>query len=300
MLSTYSHPRISCTAVLLGLIALSNAGFAAEELMKIPDPSSDRGFLYDDWRPNRANVVVFFDPLCPYCKKAIPKLDQVTNYNVFVYWAPVFGQRSEDIIKSFFRCEQPAGRAVLRSLLNTAGAGAIQSPPQCDGNFDESMRAINDAMVSNYPINGVPAYFLQGVPVSLAQIQTVLVEPARHINGVAIDWQRYKESRIDKTSPSSSLAIIFPEQKNPYLNLQLLEQYRPEYFFSLYGWEALCDALSASACARGEEVHRARSFQYNEITALLGVDNHSGETYLLSRDGRLSSLNTSSFSVLNE
>jgi hypothetical protein len=92
---------------------------------------------------------------------------------------------------------------------------------------------------------------------------------------------------IDRHSPSGSLAIIFPEHQNPDLSLKLLEQYRPDYVFSLNDWQALCEALSPTACGSGTDIQRARSRQYNEIAALLGVDNRSGETFMLTREGRL-------------
>ena len=258
--------------------------------MRIPDPLHDRAFLYGEWQPGRANAVVFIDPLCPYCKKAIPKLDQVTDYNLFVYWAPIFGQRSVDSISPFFRCEQPTGRSVLQGLINTAGAGLTLPAPNCEGELDISNRAVNDEMVSGYPINGVPAYFLQGVPVTLSQIQAVIPEYAGYVNGVAIDWLRYKESRVDLNVPSSSLAIIFPEHGMSDLDLQSFRQYRPEYLFTLNDWKALCDALSAATCADGKDAQRLQSQQFREITALLGVD-HPDKVYLVSSDGKLSSVN---------
>jgi thiol-disulfide isomerase/thioredoxin len=267
----------------------------AEGAMNIPDPSRDRAFLYNEWKPNRPTVVAFVDPLCPYCKKVIPKFDQVTQYNLFVYWAPVFGQRSEEAIRPFFLCEQPTGRAVLNNLVVASVSSSGRASLACEEDvsetgFSDERRATNDEMVASYPINGVPAFFLQGVQVSLSQIQTTHKEPARYINGVAIDWRRYKESRIDWNRAGDSLAIITPEHQTLDLSLQLVEKYRPEYFFSHKDWQAICEALSATACGGGVDLQRARSRQYNEIAALLGVDNRAGETVLLTRGGRLTYL----------
>jgi hypothetical protein len=108
---------------------------------------------------------------------------------------------------------------------------------------------------------------------------------------VAIDWRRYKESRIDLDGQGGSLAIIFPEHQAPDLSLQLLEQYRPEYFFSHNDWQAICRAQSATVCASGVDIQRARSRQYNEISTLLGLDVGSGETIVLTREGRLTHIN---------
>jgi hypothetical protein len=275
------------------LSALSLVGYSSEGAMNIPDPSRDSAFLYNEWQPNRPTVVAFIDPLCPYCKKVIPKFDQVTEYNLFVYWAPVFGQRSEEAVSPFFQCKQPAGRAVLNSLIITPRATA---PTVCDGDFIDaslmgSTRAINDEMVASYPINGVPAFFLQGVQVAFSQILTTPAGPARYINGVSIDWRRYEESRIDWNTAGDSLAIIFPEHQNPEVSLRLMEQYRPEYIFSHNDWQALCDALTATNCGGGVEIQHARSRHYNEVVALLGVDKASGETFLLTKEGRLTHVN---------
>lgn len=272
--------------------ALSMFGSVAESAMNIPDPSRDRAFLYNEWQTDRPTVVAFVDPLCPYCKKVIPKFDQVTGYNLFVYWAPVFGQRSEEAIRPFFLCEQPVGREVLNNLVASSVSPSVSTPLPCEEvvgeeGLSDARRATNDEMVASYPINGVPAFFLQGVQVALSQILTTHMEPARYINGVAIDWRRYKESRIDRNSQGDNLAIIFPEHQSLDLSLQMVEQYRPEYFFSHNDWQAICEALSATDCAGGADIRRARSRHYKEIAALLGVDNRSGETILLTRQGRL-------------
>ena len=188
------------------------------------------------------------------------------------------------------------GRAVLTNLVATSVSPSFRAPVACEEYVSETglgnqRRATNDEMVASYPINGVPAFFLQGVQVALSQIQTIHTEPARYINGVAIDWRRYKESMIYRSSPGDSLAIIFPEHQALDLSLQLLEQYQPEYFFSHNNWQALCEALSATACGSGVDIQRARSRQYNEIAALLGLDVRSGETFLLTREGRLTLVN---------
>tara|TARA_R110002049_G_scaffold95306_18_gene234024 strand:- start:724 stop:1554 length:831 start_codon:yes stop_codon:yes gene_type:complete len=274
----------------MGTVSTADS-FAATEVpaIQIPDPAQDQAFLYNDWRANRANVVAIIDPLCPYCKRAFSKLDQVTEYNLFVYWAPIFGQRSEDIIAPFFQCEHPTGRPVLQSLI-AAGFTADNKPLVCEGDVSASRRARNDEMVASYPVNGVPAFFLQGTPVSLSQILSVQSGPAAHINGVAIDWQRYAASRVVQDKPSRSLAIILPDHQNRDLTLQLLQQYRPAYIFSRTGWQSLCAAIAAD-CEHDERIERARSQQYSEIVALLGVDSHPDKTYLLSLAGRLSAIN---------
>jgi hypothetical protein len=276
--------------------AVAVVGSLAEGAMNIPDPVRDKAFLYNEWQPNRPTVVAFVDPLCPYCKKVIPKFDQVTEYNLFIYWAPVFGQRSEEAIRPFFLCEQPTGRAVLNNLVVTSESPSVGTSVACKAgmvqtDISDLRRATNDEMVASYPINGVPAFFLQGVQVALSQIQTKDAEPARYINGVAIDWRRYRESMVDQNSPSNSLAIIFPEHQTLDLGLQLIEQYRPEYLFSHHDWQAICKAQPAIVCASGVDIQRARSRQYNEIAALLGLDVRSGETFLLTREGRLIHVN---------
>jgi len=96
---------------------------------------------------------------------------------------------------------------------------------------------------------------------------------------------------VDQNSPTNSLAIIFPEHQTLDLGLQLIEQYRPEYLFSHNDWQEICKAQSAIFCASGADTQRARSRQYNEIAALLGLDVRSGEAFLLTREGRLIHVN---------
>jgi hypothetical protein len=273
-------------------------GTDAEAAVTIPDPSRDHAFLYNEWRPDRATVVVFIDPLCPYCKKAIPRFDQITQYNLFVYWAPIFGQRSEDTVRPFFRCEKPTAATLLHSL-TLSGASEGDTPVTCEGAYSDSLRAINDEMVASYPINGVPAYFLQGVPTSLSSVQATQTGPPKYVNGVAINWQRYKESKIEDGSPGGSLAVITSKNSNVPINRQLLEKYHPEYLFSANDRAAACDASLPEACAAAEELRAAQSRQYSEIVALLGVYTDSGQIYLLSKEGSLTSITIDTDSVLD-
>ena len=76
--------RLQCL-LLVCVLSLSSLAAAA---VPIPDADRDRAFLFGHWQPGRASVVLFIDPLCPYCKRVIPKLELINrrSKNEEVVW----------------------------------------------------------------------------------------------------------------------------------------------------------------------------------------------------------------------
>ena len=248
----------------------------------IPDRIKHAAFLYNEWQPNRPNLTIFIDPLCPYCKKAIPKLDGITDYNVYIFWYPIFGQRSEKIVDPLFQCDHPTSAEILQSLMLADGRTPTQ---HCGKEMRSQLREINDAVASSYPINGVPSFFVQGRRSSLAQVYSPVSEPAKYVNGVAIDWNRYQGTRIQDEKAPLTMALIFVHGFSDR-EAKLVRQYRPVYVFSGADWDGICQQLKAKGCDSPESRERNRLYSL-ELNALLGLDSPPEHNYLIAAGGQM-------------
>lgn len=288
-----SRPRGQLHCLLLVFILLRSSLAAAA--VPIPDAERDRAFLFGQWQPGRASVVLFIDPLCPYCKRVIPKLELISDYNLFVYWVPIFGQRSERAIAPFFHCQRPTSPALLGTV-NASPAQAKALLADCGPQANVALRQRNDAMAAAYPINGVPAFFLQGRRESLSGILTRQRTTANKVNGVVLEWQRYGESQLLPVSGARSLAVIAGAGGDPQAMSGLLREYQPAHFFAADGWGSLCgergsnDAGALAACDDAPQLQSLRRAHYLELVALLGLDPVAQRVIVVSRDGRLITL----------
>lgn len=225
------------------------------------DREQDSRFLVNGWDSNRPNAYLFLDPLCPYCKKVIPKIDAVQDYNLFVFWAPIFGQRSENAIGPLFNCAQPTALSYLQAL-------AKKRTPDTSACDDQShaSRSRNDEWVSAYQIGAVPSVYVSGRRVSFSTIEPRSIVPKK-VHGVAVPWQRY--AALKQSGPSSSGAILWFDASQE-VPAKLIQQHKPAYVFD------------ASMHAQ----------QLWEISALLGLSNPS-QPVLIKSSGAIVSVKNS-------
>lgn len=221
-------------------------------------------FVYSDWRGDRPSVVLFMDPLCPYCKKLIPKLHRITDYNLYIFWAPIFGERSEQAMSAIFRCETPSNESHVTQYLGAKGAQ--RGFDVCEGKYNQRLRDINDQMVDSYEVKSVPSFYVQGVRTSFAQVSRLKIEPPKRLNGVVINWNRYQSLKNGNSSSANhGLALIIPKA----LEHRAFQQDFPAaYLFS--------------------ETDSASAVYYHEIVELLGLKRQSA--YYISYSGKVSEL----------
>ena len=104
-----------CLSILSFNASASGFNASASEFI-VPDQIQHSEFLYGEWKSNRPSAVLFIDPICPYCKKVIPKLDNIHDFNLYVFWSPIFGDQSEKIIEPLFGCDKPTAEHILLGL----------------------------------------------------------------------------------------------------------------------------------------------------------------------------------------
>ena len=194
----------------------------AAESKFIPNESEYSAFLLNGWRAQRPNLLVFKDPFCPYCIRAIPKLEQLTAYNVYLFWSPILGSSSQARVEQIFNCERIASKQVLDAVV-------LRQSPQCSQGFQANLKKLNDKVVNNYQINAVPSFFLQGKNVSLASlIKAQNTRPP--INGVRINWQKFALMKYSDFYQAKNLVMYVPNAQKHNI-AELLKTYQPEYVF---------------------------------------------------------------------
>lgn len=242
---------------MLAALAFFSLG-AGGSVLPLPEAEAHGTFLLSEYAPEKPAVAVFKDPLCGYCIAAMPKLDQLSGYNVYLFWAPVFGQRSELSIDEIFRCANPVDKSV-RDLV------AARRMPGCARDIDGEALAVNRNMVDAYRINSVPAYYFQGRRVSLNEL---LLRQLEHppVGGVAVDWDRYRGAGIRARPESHSIALLLTVSDAGRLQA-LDEQFLPQFVFT--------------------EADPGTRKSYDELRLLLGLDGKGDSSFLVSRDGRI-------------
>lgn len=198
---------------------------AASEAKLIPNEAEYSAFLLNGWRAERPNVLVFKDPFCPYCIKAIPKLKQLTGYNVYVFWAPILANRSQNRVDEIFNCERFASQIVLSAVQQRQSPECIKPQPA----LKQFQRQLNDKIVSNYKINAVPGFYIQGKNVSLNTLLS-MQNKRPMINGVNIRWEKFKLMKQANFYDAKNLVMFIPSAKAQAIS-QLINQYQPEYLF---------------------------------------------------------------------
>jgi hypothetical protein len=248
----------------------------------IPTESEYFPFLLNGWDAKRKNVLVFKDPYCPYCIRAIPKLDKITNFNVFVFWAPILGERSVKRVDEIFQCSSPVSKKVLSSML-------VRKAPDCHAPINTRLKKLNQFVVDNYDINAVPSVFMQGKQVSLAQlIKDSTKRPA--INGVKVNWKRFKLMQQNNNESAKTLVLLIPDSHQEKAAV-VIDFYKPEFVFLASDMiekspEFLkCKSDNILCLKYQSEQYKAK---YQEFTLLFGSSLKADKLVLIDRNGKVS------------
>lgn len=175
---------------------------AEKTLLPQPDPVVHRQFLLRPYQPAAPSVVVFKDPFCGYCIKAMANSAQLAAYNVYLFWYPIFGTSSEERVQHFFRCQNPTGPLVQKAML-------ARQAPACDGELQQQLMQINQQMVDAYLPDAVPAYYLSAQRTYAAEL-VALVQQKPPVAQVKIQWQRYQSNLVTPATAGDEVAVFLP------------------------------------------------------------------------------------------
>lgn len=214
-----SYFLMKYTKILRDFYVLTAAFFSfcvQAQALEVPDKETHKSFLLETWKPEKPSLVVFKDPSCPYCVRDLKKRAQLQNYNVFLFWSPILGERSLDHVNTFFKCPSSSDQIVLDAVIERV-------KPVCDGEFKQKEFNLNKKMAENYSPNSVPQYWLGGRQVGLTSLklsQSIIdAESVISASPIKIDWSRYGVSAVNKPKTSRhNVGIVLPE------NTRLTEQ----------------------------------------------------------------------------
>ncbi len=195
-------------------------------MLEIPTAIKYRDFLLGSWKAENPTLTIFVDPFCPYCLKSLDRKYQFANYNTFLFWAPILGDRSISRVNEIFACKNVVGDRVIESVIKRLS-------PQCEQPTDKEAVAANMDMLNQYNPNTVPAYYLGGRRVSLAQLD-LAVESGSVLGRqqFKINWQRYEEMSVSDVNASAKpMGLLVPSAVK--LSLALVKQLEND---KLYQW----------------------------------------------------------------
>ena len=197
----------------------------------MPNNDQYQEFLLEPYKPGKPSIVAFKDPHCGYCIKALGRLDRLSEYNVYMFWAGILGERSERTVAKIMQCAEPVSQSVFNSVM------ARSSDINCDIGDKQSLaqlNELNDGMVANYQPNAVPSYYFGGRKVYISQLDKFKRGLQMNITPIQLQWERYKDLRVDDVNHTGlANAIIFlsgDSPKKPYI-LQALNKERKYNWF---------------------------------------------------------------------
>lgn len=168
-------------------------------ILPIPSPAEHAAFLLQPWRAEAPVVIIFSDPFCPYCIQALESREALASYNAFLFWYPIFGESSETRVAEILRCGAPVGSKVIDAVIEGVS-------PQCAAAKNAQQFTLNQKMYQAYAPPGVPAYYLGGVKVTLAELTAWRQTLTAIKSSVQLDWPRYRLNRL--TAPTGDLAKV--------------------------------------------------------------------------------------------
>lgn len=236
-------------SLLLGLCLVAFASQTLASNKIIPDHESYKDFLIEPYKPGAPTVVVFKDPYCGYCIRALKNLDRLSNYNVYMFWAGILGKSSEKKVSAILDCAAPVSQAVFDNVI------ARKSQVQCDKGLAQEtlrLRQLNQEIVANYKPNSVPSYHFGGRKVYVSQLDRFKRNLQMNITPIQLQWERYAALKVGSQAHQGlGNAIVFLPQnsiKRPHV-IKALEK---DTNFSWYLVEQNCN--KGSGCSETEKL----------------------------------------------
>ena len=254
----------------------------AQSPLPVPTVESHKEFLVGDWKPNSPSVIMFTDPFCPYCLKALEKKHELDNVNLFMFWYPIFGEKSDSRVAEFFRCESPVGSNVIDAVLQ-------RKSPDCSRKPDTELETTNKQMYEAYNPPGVPALYLGGQKVSFAEVKSIELAE-NHNLGIKLDWERYANNQLLTDTSATRRAAIYVAKNLSGGNLKKLTkilQTHKEYTWYIFPTNQ--SQLNRAVCSQFQQQCDGKKDQLlqssQEIELLYGLDRQTNSRVII--DGRL-------------
>ena len=135
-----------CSASLLLLLSFTALSTPAGSSKIIPDPEKYQDFLLEPYKPGAPTVVAFKDPYCGYCIRALQNLEKLSEYNVYLFWAGILGERSVARVDDIFDCAAPVSQTVFDSVVKREQTTACEKGLKYQTRY---LRALNAEIMVN-------------------------------------------------------------------------------------------------------------------------------------------------------
>lgn len=240
-------------SILFGYSGLARANDTSGLNAKIiPTPEVYSDFLIEPWKPNAPSVIVFKDPNCGYCIRALKALDKYKDYNVFMFWSPILGDYSDKRVAAIMECDDPISQEVFDDVIT-------RTPIECKSSDalnprHSRLQQLNKEIVQNYNPQSVPSYYFGGQKVYLSSLKKFKQQLTNGITPVKLDWARYEALRL-KQSGNQGLAnaILFVSDElstSKSLIASLENDFR-------YNWHLAKSTCESKYCTKNEESNRS-------------------------------------------
>ena len=210
----------------------------------IPSPDTYGAFLLEEWQPDAPSIIAFKDPYCPYCIKALKKLDRLKGYNVFMFWSPILGESSRKKVDEIFDCQNPVGLSVVAAVVN-------RRQVECEQAMQGSvLKQLNDEIVANYDPQSVPSYYFGGQKVYVSALDKFRRQLNTAVKPVQLNWQRYQSLKLERQNHSglANIIVFVPE----YLKHRqaFLDAVRADYRYNWFVADLSCEG---KGCKNSEQ-----------------------------------------------
>ncbi|WDE04113.1 thioredoxin fold domain-containing protein [Thalassomonas viridans] len=251
-----------CLNLCLGLLVFPVAALAGSaDSRLIPSPQTHGAFLLEPWQPDAPSIIAFKDPYCPYCIKALTKLDKLKGYNVFMFWSPILGQASQTKVDEIFGCADPVSLSVFAAVINRR---QVSCDKALQDKGENRLKQLNEQVVASYDPQSVPSYYFGGQKVHIGALDRFKRRLSTAVKPVQLNWQRYLSLKLPQ-QPHTGLAnmLVFApghlRQQQAFLDA-LKADYR-------YNWFVADLSCEGRACKDSEQARLSA-----ELRLLLAAD----------------------------
>ncbi len=216
---------MKCLILLCALLVLRTVN-AESYIIPTADKYSD--FLVEPYKPNAPSVVVFKDPNCGYCIRALKRLDKYKHYNMYMFWSPILGDSSKKKVAQILQCEAPVSGEVFIGVINRAKNYCKTKSVNA-----KHIEKLNMGIVNNYKPQSVPSYYFGGQKVHLSSLNRFKAMTNFTNQAINLDWSRYKKIKLNQLGHQglANVIVFIPQGGNKGA---LQEQLQGDYRYNWY------------------------------------------------------------------
>ncbi|WDE13110.1 hypothetical protein [Thalassomonas haliotis] len=236
----------------------------------IPSPQTHGAFLLEKWQPDAPSIIAFKDPYCPYCIKALKKLDRLKGYNVFMFWSPILGEASKAKVDEILNCQSPVSLAVFAAVVNRK---KVDCDRPAGAKAGGDLKYLNEQIVAHYDPRSVPSYYFGGQKVSISALDKFKRQLSSAVKPVQLNWQRYQSLKLPQQHHSGLANVIVFAPKHLQQQTAFTDALKADY---RYNWFVADLSCAGKACQSSKQARLSA-----ELRLLLAADGREQTTFAI-------------------